>query len=277
MAYVMTDQEVKDYSAFLRACESRRCELVVQFETTREFAEYVLPPCLDVPEAPVCTVYAGNSREFWNGRAIRGDVGEEIVAGVSINTAYQGDPGSYGLTAIRDGDMSITVGRECWGVAKKRGDGKIFDAGDLMYAYGEREGTRVIEIETSLVPALPPFDFATQGRSYHLKGQLDALAGGDRLQDDPVLLTLGGPVETTSARIGDPAKTWFKLTGTPNDPLDTIPIGDIVRVYFRTFRSVSGITDQVRLTDHATYLPYLLGKGWDNPTIPANLGEYAVE
>lgn len=265
MGYVKSWEEIQQYERFFQRVVSRRESLNLTFRTTQEFARHVLPPCFDVPADATCTAYVGSSREFFEGKPIRV---EEETGGVSIQAIYQGVPGSYSLTCIRSGDMHITTGRELWGVPKKRGEARLFDEGVLMYGYCERGGKRLIEIEADMHVVEPVQRAHNPG--YFIKAWIDASGRG--LQHDPVLVTLDREEKVNSLRRGDPREAFFKLSGTPQDPVDTIPIGEILDVSYRTIVSAGFCKSQVTLTDRALYEPYIWGVNWDDLTDQSIVG-----
>ena len=223
----------------------------IEFETTPEFVRSVLPPCFE--PADQSTGLATTSR--WQA----GVCGEFESTAVMINALNEGVLGTYFLTLIVSGDMPVTIGREFWGEPKKLGDTHFFRDGDTIYAYGERNGTRIVEIEATFGPDLGPREMT--GNALELAG---AFTHDARLAHDPVALTYEVGRSFTSVREGSGTLT---LTGTAFDPLDEIPLVSTGKaLHYTGEASYKEISRRELVGEADTYLPYILGRSFDDLT-----------
>ena len=91
---------------------------------------------------------------------------------VGLIASYGDLEGFYTLLMVLNGDMPVTLGREMWGEVKKTGSARLYNLGGAMYGYGERNGTRLVEIEADLGPDLGPQ--TVEGHSLEVKAFLTA-------------------------------------------------------------------------------------------------------
>lgn len=249
MAYVRTAEEIDRIQALVRTARFALEGVSIEFETTKEFARSVLPPCLEPVEARgVITV----SR--WQA----GVCGEFESTAVMLNAKWREYVGTYFLTLIVSGDMPVTIGRELWGEPKKLGDSHLYRDGDDVYAYGERHGVRVVEIDASFDQDLG--EQVIDSYALEVNGYLGHDAS---LAADPFVAAFLNARRFDSVRQGTGELT---LTGTPFDPVDEIPIVATGRALHYTGESVYTEAARETLPDRETYLPYILGRSYDDLT-----------
>ncbi|HET6509118.1 MAG TPA: acetoacetate decarboxylase family protein [Baekduia sp.] len=247
MGYVRTPEEIERMRALLSPALFTLEGVSVEFETTEAFARQVLPPCFEPDGARgLATV----SR--WQA----GVCGEFDSAAVMLFARYGEVVGTYFLTLVVSGDMPVTIGREFWGEPKKLGAAHFYRDGDDVYAFGERNGTRIIEIEATFGPDLGP----QEGRSHTLEVTAP-LSHDASLAGDPVALVFDVRRSFTSTREGT---GLLRLNGTPFDPVDEIPIVSVGAANHYTGESSYDEIARDALPDRERYLPYILGRSFDD-------------
>lgn len=253
MGYVRTAGEIAGIQQLVRRAFFTLEGVSVEFETTPEFARSVLPPCLE-PDGSrgLATVSRWQS----------GVCGEFESTAVMLNARWGEFVGTYFLTLVVSGDMPVTIGRELWGEPKKLGSSHLFRDGDDVYAFGERNGTRLVQIDATFSEDLGPQEL----RSYAL--EVNGYLGHDAtLAADPFVAAFLNTRRFDAVRQGSGRLT---LTGTEFDPVDSIPIVSTGRAMHYTGESIYEEVARESLSDRDMYLPYILGRSFDD------LGKFRV-
>lgn len=247
--FVRTPEEIARIKEILGAGRFTTDGIEVEFETTPEFVREVLPPCLSPAEAPTGIINVSK----WEGEMC-GEFGGAIIW---IRARHEAVEGLYCLLMLISGDMPVTLGREVWGECKKVGSMDLFRDGPYMFGYGERNGTRLIEVEAEFGPDLGPLKVTDT--LYELKAQFNAT--GDGLQYDPILVELRADGAYTNVREGT---ATVKLTGSRFDPVDEIPIVSVGTATHVIGESCYRAVRQFPQPDHDTLMPYILGRSYDD-------------
>lgn len=272
MSYVWSEEQVRNFLDIFHSenTHTHSCFVNVEFETTAKFARSVLPPCLDVPENPTITISVGLMRESFKGRLQQGNEirAEEEIGWIVIKAVHEGREGIYSLQEIVSGDYEVSSGREFWGNPKKRGSAQIYSDSKTVYAWAERHGTRVIEIEASLGNDLPT---TTDERSRYFTIKYDFAPDGSGFASDPSLVTLNNGWDTLYGKELNDVRVALRPNGF--DPVDTLELGNIVSATM-TYGGGGYLVERVdRLEGGKTYLPYVLGRIFDEATRePTNKG-----
>lgn len=272
VSYVWSQEQVQ---SFLDIFHSQNTHIhsswiSVEFETTSKFARAVLPPCLDVPEKPTITISVALVRESFKGRILQGHAlrDEEEVGMVAIKAMRKGREGIYSLSEIVSGDYAVASGREFWGNPKKRGNAQIYSDSRTIYAWTERLGARIIEIEAKLGKQIP----ATQGerlRYYTIK--YDFKPDGSGFASDPLLVTLDNAWDVLEGR--ELTDVRVTLRSNNSDPVETLELGTIVHASFTHASGIYLVEGAEPLDGRDKYLPYVLGRIFDQATrVPKNDG-----
>jgi hypothetical protein len=252
MGYVKTPDELAQMQGVYKIARFQIDGLSIEFETTPEFVREVLPPCFGPLETP--KALARVSR--WQSALC----GEFDTAIVGLMARYGDIEGFYTLLMVVTGDMPVTLGREMWGEVKKTGSAFLYTYRGSMYGYCERNGTRLVEIEAEVGPDLGP----TMSEDFALEIKAFPAADGVGLQYDPVALVLKASSSYASVQEGSGSLT---LTGTPWDPVDTIPIVSVGTARHVTGISLYSCVRQNALSDRDAYLPYVYGRHYDDFTL----------
>ena len=249
MPYVADKEQVEAFQAYSSEPGFSQEVLSVEFTTSEEFVKSVLPPGLQPADTPTGSI----SVSTWESKLC----GEFDCTMVAIYAKHEGVVGRYILTLLISNDMPVTWGREIWGEVKKTGDSRLFRSGNKLYAYGQRNGVRLVELTADLGPDLEPN--VTEEVGYEIKAYPSATGIG--LESEPKLVTLFNKDHNTKRSVG---KGSLILRGTKSDPLHEIPVDSIGE-----FSYVSGVTEW-RVTNVKelgvgdAYLPYLIGRHYDD-------------
>lgn len=249
MGFVKTEDEIEAIKDIIYPTHFEYESIVVRFETDEEFLREVLPPCFEPPKAP-CVAKAFVSS--WQSRRSGFD-----CAMVDLPARFGDYEGWYHLTHLINGDMPITLGREMWGEAKKRGEMHLEFDGNKARGWGERNGVKLIEIEAEFDPEkLPPQ--VNEQKRLELKAFISS--DGRGLQYNPIVLKL----EQTEY-IDELWKGSGKLTfrGSDTDPTDTVPIVKILDAGHEIGTSTVGVVEEIEMSDRDPYLPYVWGRAYD--------------
>jgi len=256
--FVKTDEELERIAAVLNPWRYVMDEIGCEFETTWEFARWVLPPCFE----PL-----GNEEEN------RADAYVGILEldcphfgpfdgdHIAIPCRFGDTEGSYLIHSVHSTDGHVHSGRDIWGGPKKLGTGRVFHDGDHHFAYSERLGRRLVEIEVELTgPELAPHTSAS--KSFGLK--MFPSATGRGLEYPPLLNIWDGQENAISLREGIGKLCWGH---SEYDPVETIPIVSVGTA--RATRAeffYNGLT-QVQVEDPDNiYARYYWGTYMDDPT-----------
>jgi acetoacetate decarboxylase len=257
MSYVWSDDDVARYVAFYQGITTRGAYAYLTFGTSVEYARSVLPPCLEVADDPQITISLGSFMEIFDDYSNR--PGRDTAALVGINARHGDLEGTYYLTVIEMEDVNIATGREVWGMPKKAGTVDFWEDGRRLWAYVERKGHRLIELEADLGPELGDQGLATE-YYFELRGHF---APDLQSVSSPELVVFEMPGHTY--RLRELSAPQVAVKGSPFDRgVGTLELGQFVSgglsggetgYRVREVRDLSG--------DGNDYMPYLLGRLYD--------------
>ncbi len=249
MGYVRTPEEVARIQHLLSPSRYTLEGVSIEFETTVEFINEVLPPCFEPTEPRGLA-----TTTVWQSAVC----GEFESAALMVYARYGDIVGTYFLTLVVSGDMPVVLGRELWGEPKKRGTAQLFRDGDTLYGYGERNGTRLIEIDATFDTDLGP-----QQSTSHALELTAALTHRGELAASPLakVFTVDRDMQTVRAGSGT-----LRLTSGPLDPVGDVPIVSCGAARHYTGTARYDQIAQATLTDGEQYLPYILGRSFDDLT-----------
>ncbi|KAA0084560.1 hypothetical protein CIW52_11210 [Mycolicibacterium sp. P9-64] len=258
MSFVWSAEQIKRYFAYYEGINTRNTYNYLTFETTREFARSVLPPCFEVCDKPEISISSMAFMEVIDGRTNRH--GRDRAGIVSINARYGDRVGSYYLSVIEEEEVNIATGREFWGMAKKQGVVDTFDDGRTLWSFVERKGHRLIEIEAELGPELGEQEAAID-YYFELRGYFGP--NGRSLSGVQVVVF---EINTKTNRFRELNDPHVALAGSDVDPgIGTIPLGAFVGggatggELSATLAAVDPLDD-----DGNDYAPYLLARFYDD-------------
>lgn len=263
--FVKTDEELERIAAILNPFRYVTEALSVDFDTTWEFARFVLPPCFEPvgdqddnrasANVGVSDIYCPHYGPYEAGL-------------VTVRARYGDIEGGYLILALHDTEGHIHSGRDVWRGPKKIGRARIFHDGDRHFAYGERNGRRLFEIEAEMSgPDLAPQ--TSSSTSFSLTMVPHPTARG--LQYPPLLNIWQGDSKSTSQREGTGT---LRFGQSEWDPVQTIPVVSVGTARVTQYvADNSHLAQQVELEDPGDiYARYLWGTWMDDATfedIPA--------
>jgi acetoacetate decarboxylase len=259
LGFVKTDEELERIAAIVNPWRYLIDDVSCDFETTWEFARAVLPPCFEPvgdEQENRAVAYAGileiDCPHF----------GPFDADHVGLACCFGDIEGSYLIHSVHSTDGHVHAGRDVWGGPKKFGTGRVFHDADHHFAYSERLGKRLIEIEAETTgPELAPR--TSLSKAFALK--MFPHTSGRGLEYPPLLNIWDCEEIAISLREGTGTLSWGR---SEHDPLHTIPIVSVsgarvtkAEFYYRGF-------SQVQLEDpDDVYARYYWGTYMDDPTI----------
>ncbi|KAF7525331.1 hypothetical protein G7054_g11126 [Neopestalotiopsis clavispora] len=235
MPFVASKEQVEALQAFSHQPGFTQELLTVDFLTTSEFVKSVLRPGLEPASRPVgsCTI-------------------------VSQQAVHNGVEGKYILTLIVSGNTPVTWGREIRGEIKKTGVTELYRSGKRRYGFGERKGVRLVEMSAVFEDGeLSPN--VEESIGYEIKAYPSSTGMG--LHDDPRLVTIKITDHNTARAVG---KGTLTLRGSVSDPLHEIPISSIGEFNYVSGVAVYFVQEEKPLGVGDAYLPYLIGRHYDD-------------
>lgn len=248
-SYVKTAQEIEAIERLFEEPRFLYEGVRVEFLTSPDFVRSVLPPGLEPCAEPQAMVSLGR----WQSALC----GEFDTASVFVKALHQGDVGYYNLSMLVSGEMPVVWGREVWGEVKKHGRIGVHRDGNLFYAWAERGGQRLIEIDARLDREVR--DVKTTSVALEVKAYPSASGRG--LESDPLLVKLNCDAHYGTVIHGDAEVT---LRSGAHDPIGSIPIVEIKGAAFAEGETVYSLIGSQKLCDAADYLPYFYGRHYDD-------------
>lgn len=256
--YVKTDEEVARIEAFLADPRFTAEELGIEFRTTWEFAQAVLPPIFEPLGDRSAGTCDGLATVSTAESAYCGPMDSGVV---SLLCSYNGIHGWWMLTEIVDDEFPIAVGRELWGEIKKRGSSRVRRDGDSYHGVVERRGLTLLEIDADISgPELAPHSY--RGAGFDIKMFPNSRAQG--LEYQPLLNIWDISVKYTSYREGTGTLRWGESEW---DPTFTIPVHSVGKATASQYVAHWPLGEQIPIEDPDNIYPrYLWGRAYDDPT-----------
>ena len=173
---------------------------------------------------------------------------------------YRDKEGLYGLWMITDSDPANMIGRDLYGEPKKLGKAQIYNEPEGARAIVSRGGERLIDFQGHF-GAYDETVIEVDSIGFELKAQ--PAAGGKGFEYDPRLVAMNTHDRIMRRRIG---KGSLTLRGTIHDPLDTIPIVEVLEATQTNAYSTFAAEVLETFSDHEAYIPYLYGRNFDDFT-----------
>ncbi|KAF5973796.1 acetoacetate decarboxylase [Fusarium bulbicola] len=148
MSFFASEDQVRAFEEFSSKPSFSQEAITVDFTPTTEYVRSVLPPGLEPGDTPTGHILLATMESKLCGKF--------DCAIVSLDAKFRGKAGTVMLEIIISNDLPVTWGREVWGEAKKTGTCRLWRSGDWRYAYAERNGVRLIEMQAKFGEDLPP-------------------------------------------------------------------------------------------------------------------------
>lgn len=257
VSYVWSKEQVEQYISYYQGIATRGSNVYLTFETTEAFARSVLPPCLEVASKPEITISFGSFMEIYEGYPNR--PGRDSAVLIGLNARLGDREGSYFLTVVETEEVNVVTGREVWGMPKKIGTVDYWEDGKDLWAFAERKGHRLVEIQATVGSELGPQEASTE-YYFELRGQFAPdMSSVNRAE----LVVFEMPSETH--RFRELSEPHVQLKGSPFDRgVDTLELGEFVAGGLsggETGYKVVKVEDLSN--DGNDYAPYLLGRFYD--------------
>ena len=248
MSFVRTAEEVKEIQAFLGRQRFLYEGLKLEFTTTDEFIDSVLPPGFSRADGPSGLISIGRWQSAF--------AGEFDTASTFVKARFGDIVGYYNLSMLVSGEMPVTLGREIIGEVKKHGRIGVHADEHRYYGYVERTH------ETN--------DVSSAGLALEVKAFPSA--DGQSLENDPVVIVYES--EARYSRMLEGTGTLV-LRGTPHDPLDCIPVVSVGKATFSVGASEYFWSQTLPMPcSREDYLPYLYGRHYDKLTVLPKASRY---
>ena len=253
MGFVPTAEDVRELREYFSRPRFIAESLSVRFRTDERFVRETLPPCLDPAGEPVGFVVLSR----WQTRGI----GDFAATEIYLMASMDGVEGIFPIASFYGDGNNTCWNREVWGEGGKVADTRLFADGDRRWAYTERAGTRIVEIEGELGPDHGAKD--EQGHYFEVKMLLSAHGGG--LEFDPVLIQLDETDHFSSFQQG---LGRISLCSSKFDPLGEIPVLDVGEATFGVSTTTYRISRYEPQPNRDAYLPWAYGpRYWDDPRL----------
>lgn len=218
--------------------------LVVEFRLPDEQFDELLPPGLSRRAESRAVIGIGK----WDSNC----VGHYDGGSLSLLAEFEGTPGSAGVNMWMNSEAAVLFGRDVLGEPKKLCRSDLVVEGDRAYAWIERGGVRIIEVEADLGPDLGPSSFVRHAYNYRSRQSVDGfhLAG-------PAVLTRSDFATQVFEHRQGPGR--ITLRSTVHDPLAEIEVLEVIGADYQVHDILSE-TFAVAEIPGSDYLPYHWGR-----------------
>jgi acetoacetate decarboxylase len=218
VGFVKTPEEVARIEAAISAPRFGGAQMLsVEFLSDPELLAAILPPPLEPVAAPRMRAMVGR----WGSSC----VGDFAGGTVYVTCSHDGLEGEYNLAQYMDGDAPTIFGRDFFGEPKKMARAGLYRRGSTMRGTLERHGVALVTVEAELSRDNGPFEATRE--SYNVKSR--PAADGHGLEEDAILTRAHYEI---SARVSLEGSGRIALAGTPHDPLDEIPVREVLRATY---------------------------------------------
>jgi acetoacetate decarboxylase len=244
MGFVKTPEEMERIEAALIQPRFGGGQMIaVEFLSDPDFIAEVLPPPLEPVEEPRMRAMVGR----WESNCC----GDFAGGTVYIYVRYQGVEGDYNLAQFMDKDSPTLYGRDLFGEPKKIARAEVMRRGDHVRGSIERGGIKLVELEGNMTNDLGPFTDA--GYNFNFKARPSASGRG--LEEDAVLTRARFEIDARTHLEGEAKMT---LRGGVHDPLDSIPVTQIVKATYLECDLVASC-EPVGTSPAEVHAPYHMG------------------
>jgi acetoacetate decarboxylase len=218
VGFVKTAAEVARIEAAIGAPRFGGAQMLsVEFLVDPDFVAAILPPPLEPVAEPRMRAMVGR----WQSNC----VGDFCGGTVYVTCAHEGLEGEYNVAQYMDGDAPTIFGRDVFGEPKKMATATLRSRGAEMRGAIVRGGVPLITLEAELTRDNGPFEATRE--SYNVKSR--PAADGRGLEEDAILTRAHYEIRGRISREGEGR---IALAGTVHDPLDEIPIREVLRATY---------------------------------------------
>jgi len=241
VGFVKTAAEIARIEAAIGAPRFGGAQMLsVEFLVDPAYVAEVLPPPLEPVAEPRMRAMVG--------RFGSNCVGDFDGGCVYVTCAHDGLEGEYNVFQYMDTDQATIFGRDVFGEPKKMATATLRARGEQMHGTIERHGVALITLEGELTQDNGPFEGTRE--SYNIKSR--PAADGHGLEEDAILTRAH---YETEGRVFREGVGRIAFGGTVHDPLDQIPIADVIRAtYFEG--DLSATVEVAARIPAAVFAPY---------------------
>lgn len=220
MGFVKTKEELDRYFALGDRKFIGAKMMGVMFKTKPEIVKRLLPPPLEIADAPNGTIFIAEYPETNLGPGYN-------EAAIFLRCQYKGEIGTYCLSmpVTREGRMHN--GRNVFGLPKKLADEiRVTKEGSKAHGWVIRKGIRIVDVKVELTASLPQLPPLGQSFTFKTNPRIDLTPGFD----GPVLLcTQKNDIAMQKCEIGAAA---VKMEESLEDPWHEVEIENVVVAFY---------------------------------------------
>jgi len=188
-------------------------QLTVEFLTSRETLERLLPPPLRATPEPRVSATIGK----WHSNGF----GDFAGASIYLAATHEGVPGGYALAMWMDGEPARAFGWEVFGEPKKLATILLGGSGEHHCASIERDGGRLVDLEGVMSEDLEPAERVRIAYNYRSRTAPDGIG-----LDGPAVLTRATFTERVRRRRRGQGTVSFR--DSVHDPLGELEIVSVL-------------------------------------------------
>jgi acetoacetate decarboxylase len=191
--------------------------VALTFKTSPEILRELVPVPLTPAEESLVTLYVANLN------IVEPEHIAYYEAALLIPASYGGARGSYVPVLYLDRTLPITIGREIWGFPKFEAEISMTSSDGVIRANVMRGGQILIDVTLELGDPVTPGPAHTE--TYLLRKTIPSVGGGGAYDVDRLVTAHTLAAKWTKVV---PGQAELRLGSSPSDPLNRIPVGDIV-------------------------------------------------
>ncbi len=244
MGFVKTKEEMEKYFSLGDRKFIGAKMMGVMFQGSAEISKRLLPPPLEIADAPNGMIFIAEYPETNLGPGYR-------EAAIYLRCQYKGEIGSYCLSMPITREGRMHNGRNVFGLPKKLADDiQVHRDGDKAHGWVERKGIRIIDIKIELTASLPQLPPLGPSFTFKASPKIDLTPGFD----GPVLLCAQKTeINMKTCEIGQAEVTMQESV---EDPWHEIEIEKVLIAYYMITDNVMQPGKVIAEVDPEPFIPH---------------------
>jgi acetoacetate decarboxylase len=220
MGFVKTREELDRYFGLGNRKFIGAKMIGVMFQTRPEITSRLLPPPLELADAPTGTIFIAEYPDTNLGPGYN-------EAAIYLRCRYRDEIGSYCLSMPITREGRMHNGRNVFGLPKKLADDiRVHREGNRAHGWAERKGIRIIDIKIDLTTTLPQLPPLAPSFTFKASPRIDLTPGFD----GPVLLcSQKTDIDMRSCEIGEAV---VEMQESVEDPWHEVEIEKVLVAYY---------------------------------------------